>query len=181
MDRNQAIELVRCKISSGNLRKHILSVEAVMRRLALHFHEDIELWGMTGLLHDLDYEETVNNPDRHTLITEQWLDEYKLDSVIIRGIKAHAGKVVPSSLMEKAIFAADPVTGLIVAAALMHPSKKLAGVDLKFLKKRFKEKRFAAGARREDILTCEQFGLTLDEFMQLSLEGMQAISDDLGF
>ncbi|MBD3168703.1 MAG: HDIG domain-containing protein [candidate division Zixibacteria bacterium] len=180
MNRDQAYELVKQKISNKNLRKHILAVEAVMRRLARRFNEDEELWGLTGMLHDLDYEETVDDAERHTLITEMWLKEYELDPQIIRGIKAHAGQVVPESLMEKAIYAADPTTGLIVAAALMHPSKKLSGLDTEFLLRRFKEKRFAAGARREDILTCEDFGLPLEEFLQLNLEGMQSISDELG-
>ncbi len=180
MDRDTAWELVEDKISNRNLRKHILAVEAVMRRLAEHFGEDAELWGLTGLLHDLDYEQTSQNPDKHTLITEEWLKDYNVDDIIIRGIKAHAGKVNPESLMEKAIYAVDPTTGLIVAAALMHPTKSLAGLDIKFLLKRFKEKRFAAGARREDILTCKLLGLQLDEFLLLCLEGMRNISDELG-
>ncbi|MCP4631615.1 MAG: HDIG domain-containing protein [candidate division Zixibacteria bacterium] len=180
MEREKAYLLVKDKISNNNLRKHILAVEADMKRLAVHFGEDENLWGLTGLLHDLDYEKTLKSPEKHTLITEKWLSEFDVAPQIIRGIKAHAGQIEPDSLMEKAIYAVDPTTGLIVASALMHPSKKLAELDVDFLNRRFKEKRFAAGARREDILTCENIGLSLDEFLQLCLEGMQSISDELG-
>lgn len=180
MNREEAKSLVYEKVANKNLRKHILAVEAVMRRLARHFNEDEDKWGLAGLLHDLDYEVTVDDPDNHTLVTEKWLAEYNLQPEIIRAIKAHAGRIEPESRMELAIFAADPTTGLIVAGALMHPSKKLANLDVDFLRRRFKEKRFAAGARREDIQTCSKLGLSLEEFLQLCLEGMQSISDDLG-
>ncbi len=180
MDRDEALRLVESKIKNKNLRKHILAVEAVMGRLAEYFGEDVQLWALTGLLHDLDYEKTLKKPESHTLLTEEWLSDYQLDPAIIRGIKAHAGQIEPETRMEKAIYAVDPTTGLIAAAALMHPTKKLEGLDVEFLMRRFKEKRFAAGARREDILTCEHLNLNLEEFLGLCLERMQRISKELG-
>jgi len=180
MDRQQAYQLAKSKFSNKNLFKHVLAVEAVMRGLAEHFGEDEEKWGLAGLLHDLDYEQTMNDPDQHTLITEEMLKDYRLDPEIIEAIKCHNDKAPRNKLIGKAIFAADPVTGLIVAAALMHPDKKLRSIDVEFIMRRFKEKRFAAGANREQIKTCVDFGLSLDEFLGIALKSMQGIDKELG-
>ncbi len=180
MDRQQAYHLAKSKFSNKNLFKHVLAVEAVMRGLAEHFGEDQEKWGLAGLLHDLDYEETMNDPDRHTLVTEEMLKEYNLNSEIIEAIKCHNEKAPRTKLMGQAIYASDPVTGLIVAAALMHPDKKLKSLDVEFIMRRFKEKRFAAGANREQIKTCENFGLKLEEFLGIALKSMQGIDTELG-
>ena len=180
MTREEAYELAKSRLKNRNLFKHVLAVEAVMRALARHFGEDEERWGLAGLLHDLDYEETKDDPERHTLVTAELLQNYDVDEEIVHAIKAHNNRVPRESLMDKAIYAADPVTGLIVAAALMHPSKKLAGIDVPFVLRRFKEKRFAAGANREQIRSCEEIGLSLEEFLDIALRAMQGISEDLG-
>jgi len=180
MEREEALRLVKEKIFTKNLIKHVLAVEAVMRSLARHLGEDQEKWGLVGLLHDLDYEQTLKDPDRHSLVTEEILKEYDVPADIIHAIKCHNNKAPRESLLDKAIYAADPVTGFIVAAALMHPSKKLKGVDVPFLMRRFKEKRFAAGASREQIKTCEELGLSLEEFLELCLQAMQGIDKELG-
>lgn len=180
MDRQQAYELARSKFSNKNLFKHVLAVEAVMRGLAKYFSEDQEPWGLAGLLHDLDYEQTMNEPERHTLITEEMLAEYHLEPGIIEAIKCHNDKAPRTKLMSKAIYASDPVTGLIVAAALMHPDKKLKSIDVDFIMRRFKEKRFAAGAKREQIKTCEDLGLSLEVFLGIALQSMQGIDKELG-
>ena len=180
MDRQQAYELANSKFSNKNLFKHVLAVEAVMRGLAEHFNEDQEKWGLAGLLHDLDYEQTMNDPDRHTLVTEEILKDYQLDPEIIEAIKCHNDKAPRTKLIGKAIYAADPVTGLIVAGTLMHPDKKLRSIDVDFILRRFKEKRFAAGANREQIKTCEDFGLSLEAFLGTALRSMQGIDKELG-
>ncbi len=180
MERQQAYQLAKSKFSNKNLFKHVLAVEAVMRGLAQHFSENQERWGLAGLLHDLDYEQTMNNPDRHTLVTEEMLAEYHLETDIIEAIKCHNDKAPRTKLMSKAIYAADPVTGLIVAAALMHPDKKLKAINVDFIMRRFKEKRFAAGANREQIRTCEDFGLSLEVFLEIALKSMQGIEKELG-
>jgi len=180
MNREEALELINSKVKAKNLLKHMLAVEAIMRRLAEYFGEDVELWGLTGLLHDLDYDETVNNPDNHSLLTAEWLKEKNLDERIIYAIKAHPKKVEPQSKMDWALFATDSLSGLIVAATLMHPTKKLINLDVPFVLNRFKEKRFAAGARREDIKECEKIELFLEKFIELALEGMQRIDVELG-
>lgn len=182
MDRDTALALVKDKIPQGNLINHILAVEAVMRRLAEHFGEDTDRWALVGLLHDLDYAETLDDPDRHTRLTAEWLAAYpEIDDDIIRAIHCHAEHAECNTKMEWALYATDPTTGLIVAAVLMHPSRKLAQLQVKSLRKRFKDKRFAAGARRDAIEKCSELGLTLEEFLGLALDGMRRIADDLGF
>lgn len=180
MTRDEAMNLVKSKVKGKNLIKHMLAVEAIMKRVAQHFNEDVEMWGLTGILHDLDYDETVNDFDRHSLLTCEWLKDYNLDDRILYAIKSHPKKVEPKSKMDWTLFAADPLSGLIVAATLMHPTKKIENVTVEFVLNRFKEKRFAAGANRGDIKTCENIGLSLEEFIRLALEGMQDIDAELG-
>lgn len=180
MKRDEALNLVNSKVKAKNLVKHMLAVEAIMKRVAEHLNQDTEMWGLTGLLHDLDYDQTAEDFDKHSLLTCEWLKEYNLDERILYAIKAHPRKVEPQSEMDWTLFAADPLSGLIVAATLMHPSRKLKNVTVEFVLNRFKEKRFAAGANREDIQSCEKIGLSLEDFVRLALEGMQAADKDLG-
>ena len=180
MTRDEAYSLAKPRFSNKNLFKHVLAVEAVMRELATQFGEDVETWGLVGLLHDLDYEETKDDPDQHTLVTETLLQDYDLPEQIIHAIKAHNMHASHDALLDKAIYAADPITGLIVAATLMHPDKKLEAVTPEFVLRRFKEKHFARGANREQIQTCEKIGLSLEEFVSISLRAMQKISNELG-
>jgi len=180
MTRNEALDWVKSEIKTKNLVKHILAVEAGCRRLAEHFGEDVEYWGMAGLLHDIDYEKTVDTPELHTKAAAEWLKEKGFDDDLIYAVMSHAEQVEPKSKLDWSLYSVDPLTGLIVAAALMHPSKSLAGLDVPFIMKRFKEKRFAAGAKRESIESCSNLGLTLEEFIGFVLEGMQGISNELG-
>lgn len=180
MTRDQAYSLVKPRFTNKNLFKHVLAVEAVMRELALRFDEDVEKWGLAGLLHDMDYEETADTPEKHTLVTEAILRDYDVSPDIIHAIKCHNHLAERETLMDQALYAADPVTGLIVAATLMHPDRKLASVTSDFLLRRFKEKSFARGADREQIKSCKEFDLSLHEFLTVALTGMQKISHDLG-
>ncbi len=180
MTREEAWSLVNSKVKTPNLIKHMLAVEAVMRKLAGHLGEDVGVWGLTGLLHDLDYDETVKNPEAHSLLAAEWLKSYDVDERVVHAIKAHPKKVPAECRMDWALYATDPLTGLIIAAALMHPTKKLGSLTVEFVLNRFKEKRFAAGASREDIQKCEELGLSLEEFVQLALEGMKEIDQELG-
>jgi hypothetical protein len=179
--REEAYELVTKKVKQKNLVKHILAVEAVMRKLAEHLDEDPDYWGLTGLLHDLDYSETVDEPEKHSYVTANWLKDYEMPEDMMHAIHAHPGHIPCESKLDWALYCSDPVTGLIVAGVLMHPSKKLAHVDVGYMLRRFKEKRFAAGADREAIQKCEKLGLSLEEYMGIAIEGMRSISDDLGF
>jgi len=180
MNREEALKWVKSEIKTKNLVKHILAVEAGCRELAEHFGEDPEYWGLAGLLHDIDYEKTLKSPALHTKMAAEWLREKGIDDDIIYAVMAHAEQVEPKSKLDWTLFTVDPATGLIVAAALMHPTKSLAGLDVEFLLKRYKEKRFAAGARRETIAACSNLGLSLEDFLAIVLKGMQKISDELG-
>ncbi len=170
------------KVQNANLRKHILAVEAVMRRLAVHFGEDPESWGLAGLLHDIDYETTKDDPDRHSLEGGEMLAAMGVDPEIVDAVKAHNERhdLPRATRMAKALHACDPLTGLIVAAALIRPEKKLAIVDVPFIMNRFGEKGFARGANRETIKHCADLGLSLEEFIGLGLEAMKGISGELG-
>lgn len=180
MNRDEAWKLVQKHVTNKNLQKHMLATEAVMKALAKQYNEDENLWGLAGLLHDLDYTQTVDDFEKHGFITAEILSEYNIDENIIHAIKSHPGHLPRESQMDKALYAADPVTGLIVAAALMHPSKKLQNVEVEFIERRFGEKRFAAGADRDQIKSCETLGLSLHDFLALSLKAMQSIDKALG-
>ncbi len=181
LNRDDAYQLVVEKIGVNNLLKHILAVEAGMRRLAEYFNEDIESWGLTGLLHDLDYNETKDDAPHHTFITAEWLKQYQLPDDMIYAIHAHPGHKPCKSKLDWALYSVDPTTGFIVACVLMHPDKKLTSIDEEFMLRRFKEKRFAAGATRENMAACSNLGLELNQFLMLVRDGMINISDTLGF
>lgn len=178
--REQAYDLVVEKIGVNNLLKHILAVEAGMRELARYFDEDVEYWGLTGLLHDLDYNETKDDEKRHTYLTSEWLDKYHLPEDMLHAIHAHPGHIPCETRLDWALYSVDPTTGFIVACALMHPDKKLASVNLEFMLRRFKEKRFAAGASREAMAACEHLDLELGRFLELVHAGMMTITKQLG-
>ena len=180
LDRKTAYDLVVKNVGVNNLLKHVLAVEAGMRRLAEHFGEDVEYWGLIGLVHDLDYNETKNNHAKHSYVTEKMLAGYDLPEEMLYAIHAHPGHVPCRSRLDWSLFAVDPTTGFIVACALMHPEKKLSVITPGFMLRRFKEKRFAAGATRENIAACSNFGLELEQFLVLVWEGMMTISDELG-
>ncbi|TKJ41131.1 phosphohydrolase [candidate division LCP-89 bacterium B3_LCP] len=181
LSRDEALQLVKKHVPNKNLVKHMIAVEGVMRRLAGRFGEDAEVWGLAGLLHDLDYMETVDNFDRHGFRTVEILEDADVPSEVLHAIKAHPGHVQRETDMDKALYAIDPLTGLIVAAVLMHPEKKLSALDVEFVTRRFKEKRFAAGANREQISSCSDLGLELGEFIQYGLDGMRDFASELGF
>ena len=182
MNREEAISLVKENITKENLFKHILAVEAIMRGIAKHLNEDVETWGLVALLHDIDYEKTENDPKNHTIIAENLL-KGKVDEKIIHAIKSHNFEntgVTPETKMEKALIAADAISGLIVAAALIIPSKKLKDVKVESVGKRFKEKDFARKCSRERMLVCEHIGIPKEKFFEIALEAMQRISEELG-
>lgn len=182
MDRAEARALVEQRVGSRNLISHSIAAEAIMEAIAAHFGlsaEDRERWALAGLLHDLDYAETGEDPARHGLVTAEELAG-KVDDEVIHAILAHAEKAPVETLMDKALYAADPTTGFIVAAALVRPDKSLAGVEVRSLLKRWKEKAFARGASREQMATAEDLGMTREEFLALSLAAMQARASELG-
>ena len=183
MDRQQALQLVRERVQNENLVNHMLAAEAIMGALARRLGGDEQRWRLAGLLHDLDVEETAETMERHGNLTVQWLREAGFaDEAVLQAIRAHnsANGSAVTCQMDRALFACDCLTGLVTAAALIRPEKKLAPVELKSLRKRFKEPSFAKGARREDIMTCSELDLELDEFLALGLDAMKEVADELG-
>lgn len=182
MDRAAALTLVRERIPAANLVNHCVATEVIMEALARHFglaETDVERWALAGLLHDLDYAETAEDFERHGVVTAELLDG-QIDAEMLNAIMAHAGKAPRESMMDRALYAADPTTGFIVAAALVRPDKSLANVEVRSLLKRWKEKAFARGANREQMAACEELGLTREEFLGLALGAMQARADEIG-
>jgi len=180
MNFEDAKNLTFSKLTNPNLQKHCLAVSQVMRHLANRFNQDEEKWAIAGMLHDLDYQETLSRPEKHSLLTVEWLSAYNLDPEILSAIKAHSGKAERNTLINQAIWCADPITGFLVACALIGPDKKIEPVDARFALKRMKEKRFAQGASREQIQACTEMGLSLEEFLEISLKAMKEIKDELG-
>jgi uncharacterized protein len=183
IDRDGALSLIRGHIQNENLVKHCIATEAVMKALADRLGEDREKWGLAGLLHDLDVEEVNQDLTRHTLETEKVLREKGIDEDIIQAVKMHnetAHGMKRSEKFHHALAAGETITGLITATALVYPDKKLGSVKAKSIKKRMKEKAFAAGVNREIIMECEKLGLSLDEFAQICLEAMQKVAPELG-
>ncbi len=182
MDRTEAIALLKQHLQSENLYNHSLAVEAIMRGLARHLGEDEEKFALAGLLHDIDYDQTADDPQRHSVIGAAMLEEMGLPEDICYAVRVHneAHGLPRRSVMDQALYAADPTSGFITAAALIRPDKALAAVELKSLKKRFKEKSFARGANREQMATCSELGMDLDSFLQVALENMKNIAADIG-
>jgi hypothetical protein len=182
LQRDELVREVQSRVQTRNLFKHILAVEAVMRRLARRFGEDEERWGTAGLLHDIDYEETKNDPANHSLVSGRIAAELGFDKEIVDAVKAHneAHGLPRETRMTRALYSSDPLTGLIVAAALISPEKKLSAIDTDFVVHRMGEKSFAKGANRDIIRSCSELGLSLEEFISLGLEAMQGIHEDLG-
>jgi len=153
-----------------------------MAALARHFElsdDDVARWALAGLLHDLDYAQTAEDFEQHGVITARELAGL-VDDEIIHAILAHADKAPRESQMDLALYAADPTTGFIVAAALVRPEKKLEAVKLSSLLKRWKEKAFARGASREQMAACEELGFSREEFLALSLDAMQREAASVG-
>ncbi len=182
MQRDGAVSLLKKYLENENLFKHSLAVEAIMRGLAERLGGDMEKFGLAGLLHDIDYDITADDPKRHSLLGAQILEENGIPEDIVYAVKVHneIHGLKPESVLDRALYAADPVSGFITAAALVRPDKKLEGVKLKSLKKRFKEKAFARGANREQMASCRELGLELDEFLSIALESMKKIAPELG-
>ncbi len=183
MNRSAAIELLKEYVKSPNMINHCLASEAVMRAIAEKLGRDADLWGLAGLLHDLDVELVEGDMTRHgketaRILREQGTDEKMIDAILMHNESA-SGKERCTEF-QHALAAGETITGLIVATTLVYPDKKLKSVKPKSITKRMKEKNFAASVRRENILECEKLGIPLPEFAALCLGAMQSISDEIG-
>ena len=190
MTRQEAFELVQSWTKNPNLVKHMLAVEAQMRALAKHFGADENLWGLAGLLHDADYELFKDAQEKHPSKIFAQLEKRRANPAIAEAIRAHAWgwgdgqknqTKEPQNSMEWSLYTCDDLSGLIIAAALVRPDKKLASVTVESIKNKWRDKGFARGVHRESIELCEtKLGIKLDDYLALCLHALQTISEALG-
>ncbi len=183
ISRDQAMTSLKEHVKNEKTIIHCLASEAVMRALARKLGEDEERWGLTGLLHDIDVELTNADPKVHALKAEELLAEFSLDGEMIDAIRMHndeATGLPRTTTFQHALAAGETITGLIYATTLVYPGKKIASIKYKSVRKRMKEKAFAASVNREHIMECEKIGIPLDEFIQLSVDAMKEVSADIG-
>ena len=182
ISRDEAIELLHTHIKADNMLKHCLASEAVLRAIARHLGENEDEYGLAGLLHDIDVEITNADPKTHGPYAEKLL-KGKVSDAMLDAIVMHnemATGLERSTQFQHALAAGETITGLITATTLVYPDKKLASVKSKSVTKRMKQKAFAASVKRENILECENIGIPIDEFAELSVNAMREISDELG-
>ncbi len=180
--REKALEVLKQYNRSESLIKHALSVEAVMRRFAEKAGEDVGYWGAVGLLHDIDYEMF---PDEHCKKAPEILKKAGYDDSFIYSVISHGHGICvqaePKHYMEKVLFAADELIGLISAAALMRPSKSVSDIEVTSVKKKFKDKSFAASVNRDIVLKgCEALGIELDELIGECILGLRTVASEIG-
>lgn len=181
MTRDEALKLLNEHIKDKSLINHALETEAVMRGLARHFNEDEELWGIVGLLHDIDYMRTKDNHKEHGLIAINEILKDKLPEHALYAIAAHnmeGTNVPPKSTLDYALRCGETVTGLIHANALVRPNK-MQGMKPKSLKKKMKDKSFAANVSRDRILECEKIGLDLNKFFEIAINEISSIAKEV--
>jgi predicted hydrolase (HD superfamily) len=185
--RDEALALVREYTASDSLRKHMLAVEAAMRAYAAKFGEDPDRWGLVGLIHDYDYERWPNEAhsptDGHPAEGVRRLRERGWPEDILQAILGHATycAVRRETAMAKALFAVDELTGLITATALVRPSKSVHEVDARSVRKKMKDKGFARGVNREDVIAgAQELGVDLDEHVQFVIEAMKGVAAEIG-
>ncbi len=183
MKRDEAINLIKEKLNDINLVNHSIAVGAIMKGVARFLGEDEERWELCGILHDIDYSETKGDPYKHSLLGGDYLKNLGFDDEFVNAVKSHneIHNIPRETLLAKSLFAADPLSGLIVATALVMPDKKLESVKVSSVLKKFKTKEFARGADREQIKTCEtELNIPLEKFIEISLEAMKEIASEIG-
>lgn len=179
--RDESIAIVMGHVKNETLVKHMIAVGAIMRGLAAHFGEDQDLWEAAGILHDVDYEEVGQDWTKHGAVSAEIIKNL-LPEDGLYAVRAHNPQTgyLPKSRMDWSLYAADGLSGLIIAQGLMMPDKKIASVKASSLSKRMKDKSFARGVNRENILRCTEIGLQMEEFFQIGLESMVKVAGELG-
>jgi putative nucleotidyltransferase with HDIG domain len=180
--REEALEILKAHVKADHLIRHALTVEAVMRYFAELYGEDVEKWGIIGLLHDIDFEKY---PEQHCQKVRELLSPYGFPEEYMRSIESHGyglvSDVEPKERMEKVLFATDELTGLIAATALMRPSRSILDLELSSVKKKWKQKGFAAGVNREVVMQgAAMLGIDLDELISHTIKGMQTVAEEIG-
>lgn len=181
MDRGAALDIVRRRTEKDITFRHLVSVEGVMRALARHLGEDEHRWGLAGLFHDLDQDETHEHPELHAHTSVKWLREEGFDDEqILNAVMAHMYEENRTDLMSRAVVHADGVAGLLVACALVRPDKA-TGMKVSSVKKKLKERSFAPGVERDKISGVEaSLGIPLEDFLEMSINGLQEVAPEIG-
>jgi uncharacterized protein len=180
MERSSAVALVHKYSEKDTTARHLISVEGVMRALARHFGEDADRWGLAGMFHDLDQDQTHDDFARHGHQSVEWLRSEGFDDEgVLNTVLAHAHDEYQTDLMSKAIIHADGISGLLVACALVRPDKA-SGMKVSSVKKKLKEKSFAPGVERDKIYGVEEsIGIPMDEFIGISITGLQEVAPEI--
>lgn len=181
--REKSLKLIDQYLKNENLKKHLLATEALMRELAKKFNENEEIWGIAGLIHDIDWELTKETPEKHSLIGAEILEKEGFPKEIIEAVRKHnhIHNFEPETLLEKALYSCEEMTGFIVAVALVMPNKSLDEVTVERIMSKFKEPSFARGVNREIIKKCEELlGIRVEELAEICLKAMRSIKDQLG-
>ena len=182
MNRNEALEILQKNIQSENMLRHCYASEAVMRALAKKLGENEDEWGLAGLLHDVDVEITNADPYTHSLHARTML-QGKLPEAALDAIEMHNEMATGrerTTKFQHALAAAETITGLITATALVYPDKRISSVKPGSVTKRMNQRAFAASVKRENIMECEKIGIPLNEFAEIALNAMKEIDEDLG-
>jgi putative nucleotidyltransferase with HDIG domain len=179
MERETAHTFAHERCLKETTYRHLISVEGVMRSLARRFDEDQDLWGLTGLFHDLDQDHTGDDGAQHARLAAEWLREAGVDDRVVNGVLAHAYEEYRTDLMSRTVVHADAVAGLLVASALVRPERS-AGMKVSSVKKKLKERAFAPGVNRDEVTGVEEsIGLPLDAFLAVSIEGLQEVAAEI--
>jgi putative nucleotidyltransferase with HDIG domain len=180
MELAEARALVKDKTDKDITVRHLISVEGVMRALARRFGEDEDRWALAGLFHDLDQDQTGEDPSRHAYLAAEWLREAGVEEPVVNAVLGHAHERYRTDLMSQAVVHADAIAGLLVALALLRP-QRAEGRKVSSVKKKLKEKAFAPGVNRDEVYGAEEaLGLPLDEFVALAIEGIQQVAPEIG-
>lgn len=183
MNRDSALSLLNKYVKNEKMIQHCLASEVVMRALAIRLNQDVEKWGLAGLLHDLDVEITNADAYTHGKKSVEILSELNIDNDVIDAIMMHnevSAGIPRNTLFQHALASGETITGLIFATTYVYPDKKIASIKTSSVVKRMKEKNFAATVKRENIMECEKIGIPINEFAEISINAMREISDQLG-
>lgn len=182
INRDEALTILHKYLQDEKLRKHSYAVEAIMQNIAQYLEKDKKLWSIVGLLHDIDYEYTQNNPNEHGNVSAELLNDL-LPNTAINAIKGHNyihTGYLPTTYLDKALIASDAISGFIIATALVMPNKKLAEIKQSTLKKKMNNSSFAKNVDRKRIQLCQDLGIDMDTFLKISLSAMKEIHTNLG-
>ncbi len=181
--RDQALEELKIRVSDKKILRHSIAVEAVMKGFAKYYNADTDVWGMTGLLHDIDYDKTANNLSRHGIVAGDILENFDIDQAIVYSIRAHNSynNIPRNRKMDKVLFVSGYITDVVIEGTLLHPDKKISEVTVEGALKNLESKNYCEDVNKNITKYLNDLGLTLEKFIEITLKAMQGISKELEF